>query len=176
LPPKPARHTCLFFGIPSLFHARYALLGSFCRSLLSRHYSSHVFCSALPTSVVLWPLLTSDSSIAHYCAGCRFELLLHRLTVRPPRVRTIAFISCARCIYFKGFGQYWTLFCYANSSTPCQPNIQFLFIEPRLCLQLPSDSTSQWTPLLSANSSCCQAYSGLSPPSYRPCRAHVKSA
>jgi hypothetical protein len=26
--------------------------------------------------------------------------------------------------------------------------------------------------LLSANSSCCQAYSGLSPPSNRPCRAH----
>jgi hypothetical protein len=73
---------------------------------------------------------------------------------------------------FRLRGAHWTLFCYANSSTPCQPNIQFLFIEPRFCLQLPSDSTSQWTPLLSANSSCCQAYSGLSPPSYRPCRAH----
>ncbi|MGX6965178.1 hypothetical protein ACWN8N_11595, partial [Tetragenococcus halophilus subsp. halophilus] len=42
-------------------------------------------------------------------------------------------------------------------------------------LQLPSDSTSQWTPLLLANSSYCQACSGLSPPSYRPCRAHQKN-
>jgi hypothetical protein len=49
-----------------------------------------------------------------------------------------------------------------------------LFIEPGLCLQLLSDSTSRWTPLLSDNSSCCQAYDGLSPPSYRSCRAYRK--
>jgi len=28
-------------------------------------------------------------------------------------------------------------------------SMRFLFVEPGLCLQLPSDSTSQWTPLLS---------------------------
>ncbi|HAA34515.1 MAG TPA: hypothetical protein DCD97_04305, partial [Firmicutes bacterium] len=42
-----------------------------------------------------------------------------------------------------------------------------------LCLRLPSDSTSRWTPLPSASGSHCQAHSGLSPPSYRPCRAHI---
>src|SRR5690606_4620889 len=44
----------------------------------------------------------------------------------------------------------------------------------RVCLRLPSDSASRRTPLPLANSSYCQACSGLSPPSYRPCRAHYK--
>ena len=39
-------------------------------------------------------------------------------------------------------------------------------------IQLPSDSTSRWTPLPSANASYCRAHSGLSPPSCCPCRAH----
>jgi hypothetical protein len=56
------------------------------------------------------------------------------------------------------------------------PYIHFLFVGPGLCLRLPSDSTSRWTPLPSANSSCCQACRGLSPPSYRPCWAHIKRA
>ena len=43
-----------------------------------------------------------------------------------------------------------------------------------LHIRLPSDSTSRWTPLPSANSSYCQVCSGLSPPSYCPCRAHQK--
>jgi len=95
-----------------------------------------------------------------------------RLPGRPPRVRTITFIPSTRCIYCMGFGQYRTSFSLANSSSPSQPYMQFLFIEPGLCLQLLSDSASRRTPLLLANSSCCQAYGGLSPPSYRPCRAH----
>jgi hypothetical protein len=66
--------------------------------------------------------------------------------------------------------------CLADSSTPLQPYMRFLFIGPGLCLRLPSDSTSRWTPLPSANGSHCQAHSGLSPPSYRPCRAHQKKA
>ena len=41
-----------------------------------------------------------------------------------------------------------------------------------LHIRLPSDSTSRWTPLPSANSSYCQVCGGLSPPSYCPCRAH----
>ena len=34
--------------------------------------------------------------------------------------------------------------------------------------------TSRRAPLLLANSSCCQAYSGLSPPGYSPCLAHIE--
>ena len=55
---------------------------------------------------------------------------------------------------------------------PTMPCMWFLFVRPRVCLRLPSDSASQRTSLPSANSSYCQACSGLSPPSYRPCRAH----
>ena len=55
------------------------------------------------------------------------------------------------------------------------PYMQFLFVRPRLCRGLPSDSTSRWTPLPLANSSYCQVCSGLSPPSSSACRAHSKN-
>ena len=42
-------------------------------------------------------------------------------------------------------------------------------------IRLPSDSTSRWTPLPSANASYCRARSGLSPLSCCSCRAHHKS-
>src|SRR5665647_3645156 len=51
-------------------------------------------------------------------------------------------------------------------------NMHFLFVRPRLCRQLPSDSQSPTTPLLLANDSYYQVHRGLAPPSYRPCRAH----
>ena len=54
------------------------------------------------------------------------------------------------------------------------PYMRFLFVGPRVCLRLPSDSTSRWTPLPSANSSHCKACNGLSPSSLRTCRAHPK--
>ena len=41
-------------------------------------------------------------------------------------------------------------------------------------VRLPSDSTSQWTPLSFANSSYYQACNGLLPSSCYPCRAHYK--
>ena len=41
-------------------------------------------------------------------------------------------------------------------------------------IRLPSDSTSQWTPLPSANASYCRARCGLSPLSCCSCRAHQK--
>jgi hypothetical protein len=52
------------------------------------------------------------------------------------------------------------------------PCMQFLFVGAGLCLRLPSDSTSRWTPLPLANGSYYQAHSGLSPPSYCTCRAN----
>ena len=94
--------------------------------------------------------------------------------MRPPRVSVITFTSYICCIYALKFGQYWTLFWYGNSSVSSTPYIQFLFVRPRFCLRLPSDSASRRTPLSSANSSYCQACSGLSPPSYYACQAHNK--
>ena len=72
--------------------------------------------------------------------------------------------------------QYGTLLCFASSSVSIQPYMRFLFVSASVCVRLPSDSTSRWTPLSFANSSYCKACSGLSPPSYHPCRAHKENA
>lgn len=49
-----------------------------------------------------------------------------------------------------------------------------MFIRPRVCIRFTSYSTSRWTHLPSANSSYCQARSGLSQPSHCPLRASQK--
>ena len=117
--------------------------------------------------LVLWLLLTSCSSLL---------LRVFFSSARPPRVSVTTFTSYVCCIYTLKFGQYWTLFCDGNSSVSSMPYMQFLFVRPRLCRGLPSDSTSRWTPLPLANSSYCQVCSGLSTPSYYACRAHYKQA
>ena len=94
------------------------------------------------------------------------------MSIRPPRVRMITFHSCHRLIYCRRFVQYRTLLCLASSSVSIQPHMRFLSVSASVCVRLPSDSTSRWTPLSFANSSYCKACSGLSPPSYHPCRAH----
>ena len=155
---------------------------STCSILLSLHFSR--FFQVSRTSVVqpFSPTGRGTMASADFCQFSRTLLhgLLFRnsspqLTGRPPRVRTITFIPSTRCIYCLELRAVldFVLFCKLIRST-YQPYMQFLFIEPGLCLQLLSDSTSRWTPLLLANSSCCQAYSGLSPPSYRSCRAHKR--
>ena len=77
----------------------------------------------------------------------------------------------------------WTFPCLAESSAHVRPYMWFLFVGPKLCpleelstsaIRLPSDSTSRWTPLPSANGSCYRVRSGLSPPGCRPCRAHKR--
>ena len=96
------------------------------------------------------------------------------MSIRPPRVRMITFHSCHCLIYCKRFVQYRILLCTASSSVSIQPYMRFLFVSASICVRLPSDSTSRWTPLSFANSSYCKACSGLSPPSYHPCRAHCE--
>ena len=133
----------LYLGIPSLLPSGKPSWGFTVvrrlRDIFCFVYSVQPF----PLNVVLWPLLTSASSAIHYCMAC-----YPQPAGRPPRVRTIAFIPSTRCIYRVESGQYGTSFCLANSSTPLRPYMQFLFIEPGFCLQLLSDSTSRWTPLL----------------------------
>ena len=121
-------------------------------------------------------MASADSSPFSHTSLYRLLVLIYfpNVLVRSPRVRTITFIPYTCCIYSKGFGQYWILLCHASSSTPHKPYIQFLFIRPELCRRLPSDSSSRRTPLPLANTSYCQVCSGLSPYSYRPCRAHMK--
>ena len=105
-----------------------------------------------------------------------FEYVYSVAPMRPPRVSVTTFTSYICCIYTLKFGQYWTSFCRGNSSVPSVPYMQFLFVRPRFCRRLPSDSASRRTPLPLANSSYCQACSGLSPPSDSACRAHTIKA
>src|SRR5699024_2076308 len=94
--------------------------------------------------------------------------------VRPPQVRcdnlplmSLLHLLCRiRAVFI---GLHFVLQAYPSLFSL---NMKFLFVSASVCLRLPSDSTSRWTPLPSANSSYCQACSGLSPPSYRPCWAH----
>ena len=111
-------------------------------------------------------------TLLHRLLLWELHLSCRRYTGRSPRVRTIAFIPSTRRIYCIGFGQYRTLSCKADSSALIQPRMRFLFIGSGLCLKLPSDFTSRWTPLPSAIGSHCQTHSGLSLSSYRPRRAH----
>ena len=101
-----------------------------------------------------------------------FEYVYSFAPVRPPRVSDTVFASYICRIYAPESGQYRTSFWCENSSAPDTPYMQFLFVRPRFCLRLPSDSASRRTPLPSANSSYCQACSGLPPPSCIACRAH----
>ena len=106
----------------------------------------------------------------------RFEFVYFFAPARPPRVSATTFTSYICCIYTLKFGQYRALFCLANSFVSSMPYMQFLFVRPRLCFGLPSDSASRRTPLPSANSSYCHACSGLSPPCCIACRAHQQKA
>ena len=55
--------------------------------------------------------------------------------------------------------------------------MRFLSVGPEICLQLPSDSTSRWTPLLFGYTfPTTRACSGLAPIRARPWRANQKSA
>jgi len=53
--------------------------------------------------------------------------------------------------------------------------MRFLFVRPEICLHLPSDSTSRWTPLVfSYVFPTTRVDSGLQPVRLRPCWAHIK--
>ncbi len=168
LRPYALLHTLSFPTYPSV--GSHLLVFTLMFSAISVTYSPPCFPRLLLFSpsennvLLLWRLLTS-----HYSLLLRIYSL-----VRPPRVRMITFHSCHCLIYCRRFVQYWTLLCCASSSLSSQPYMRFLFVSASVCVRLPSDSTSQWTPLPFTNSSYCQACSGLSPPSYHPCRAHTK--
>ncbi|MDR1537881.1 MAG: hypothetical protein LBU32_07765, partial [Clostridiales bacterium] len=87
---------------------------------------------------------------------------------RPLSPHISAKVCCMR------FGRHWTSLCFASSSGASQPPVWFVYLRPRACLQLPSDSTPRWTPLPLARGSYCQAHSGLAPPSCHSCRSHKK--
>jgi hypothetical protein len=49
---------------------------------------------------------------------------------------------------------------FGQLTLPQRPYMRFLSVGPKICRQLPSDSTSRWTPLLLANACCYQGAFG----------------
>ena len=134
------------------------------------------YCSVLPEKLRYYDLCWLLATQPYITARVRRVSICLSFTsaARPPRLRAVTFLSYICRIYTTGFGQYGTLSCLADSSVLYMPYMRFLIVRPRVCFRLTSDSTSRWTPLPSANTSYCQACSGLSPPSYCPFRANQK--
>ena len=123
---------------------------------------------------VLWPLLTSRSSLL-------LRIFFMRLRDLPGYSHILSLFT--RRIYRKRFRVAIGL-CFVMQTYPrFRPYMRFLFVRPEFCplgdlstpnIRLSSDSTSRWTPLSLAKPSHYRATSGLSP--YRTCahRAHIK--
>ena len=92
---------------------------------------------------------------------------------RPPRVRTTTFHPCHCLIYLTVLVQYWTSLCTASLSTPIRPSLWDFCSSVQVFasgfLQIPPHDGH---PCLWLIIPTVKAYSGLSPPSCRPCRAH----
>lgn len=103
-------------------------------------------------SRVLCLRLTSRGSAVASPSGLSVGLPLRGIPARPPWVRHESFLSCSRHIYPAGLGSL-DFILHRGLVRPVGPRMCFVFLDPRLCLDLLSDSTSRWTPLVSANSS-----------------------
>ena len=66
------------------------------------------------------------------------------------RLRTLSFLPPTRLIYSPQPSAARASSCAADSSNCEKPCMRFMFFGPEVCLGLPSDSTSRWTPLPSA--------------------------
>src|SRR6056297_289771 len=86
---------------------------------------------------LLWPRLTSVSFSAH----------------RPPTINYILSLLM-RTIYHPSLRLTFGLLDLMLNHPDGRPYIVFLSVASTFCLTLPSGSTSQWTPLRSANDSC----------------------
>ena len=131
--------------------------------------------------LVLWPLLTSYSSLLLRIFFF-FEYVYSNAPARPPRVLTRSFplylphlLQVIRAVIG---------LCFVMQTYPrLQPYMRFLFVRPEICpagdlstptIRLSSDSTSRWTPLPLTNPSHCRASTGLSPARTCAHRAHIK--
>ena len=111
---------------------------------------------------------------ADYSRQALLRVPVGRTSVSPPQVRTCSFPPCACCIYTSDSVTLGASSCFADLPIlVCL--MQFLFVRPVVCLQLPSDSVSRRTPLsLAMRLVLYLLRSGLSPVRTRSCRAHPK--
>ena len=103
---------------------------------------------------LLWLLLTPHDKLYS-----TLQTHLH-VSVRSPRVRGHSSILISAPFTIHGSVQLsgFNLIC---NLTPMHCLMWFLFVRAGLCLRLPSDSTSRWTPLALANTCRCRLCSGL---------------
>ena len=128
---------------------------------------------------LLHPRLTSAESAppSMYSDGPRSL----RYFCRSPRVSATTFVPSTCVIYTHAIRAILDFCLLCGFILARRPPMASLFVRQDfvravsmfLHIRLLSDSTLRWTPLPSANDSYCQVRSGLSPPSYRPCRAHI---
>jgi hypothetical protein len=99
------------------------------------------------SAVLLWPLLTSADP-SEFLAE---SIVLTGHICRPPRVRVTA--SAPHPPHLLGYRLMATGFALSCKLAPIpQPHMRFVFLGSELCLGLPSDPTSRWTPLPLASS------------------------
>lgn len=135
-------------------------------------------CSVLPEKIFFLGTMTSadflqfvvtteNYSVCKTSSGKRNHLHLIYLLHLHLEIRAVLdFVLCWKLVRFK-----YALYAISVRQTEVLPAETLLSLHIRLL----SDSVSRRTPLSSANSSYCQACSGLSPPSYYACRAHNNS-
>ena len=110
-------------------------------------------------AVLIRPLLTS----AEQSGFLTKSIVLSGQPCRPPRVRITA--SAPHPPHLLRYRLMAAGFVLSRELTPVpQPPMRFLFIGSELCLRLPSDPTSRWTPLPSASSFCHRDLQGTLTP------------
>ena len=96
-----------------------------------------------PISQVLRPRLTSVSSAMLYSMGYSLRCVSHR----PPRIRCNSLHSMQPPHLRDRVRVVWDFGLLSSLVRSAPPSMRFLSVGSELCLRLPSDSTSRWTPL-----------------------------
>ena len=96
-----------------------------------------------PTSQVLWPRLTSAGSAMPCDMGYIFRCVSHR----PPRLRCNSLHPMQPLHLRDRVRVVWDFDSRCSLVRSAPPFMRFLSVGSELCLRLPSDSASRWTPL-----------------------------
>ena len=96
-----------------------------------------------PISQVLRPRLTSVSSAMLYSIGYSLRCVSHR----PPRIRCNSLHSMQPPHLRDRVRVVWDFDLDSSLVRSAPPYMRFLSVGSELCLRLPSDSISRWTPL-----------------------------
>ena len=181
--PKLVLRTLVYFWFSkSILDKRPTCISVFCDC--RTNFTSNIIYELLSFSLspnlgyydLCWLLLCSTFHHWNACfCGIIGIPLVGNLQTRPPRVRTITFPPCHCRLYQGLFRVVLDFSLYSNLILSPWPYSRFLFISAVVCsssfLQIPPHDGHPCPWLVVPTTT---AHSGLSPPSYRPCRAHCK--